>query len=145
MNYLGHPHKTAKHITTIPLQVNVEKRHALVVEGSLDQHVTFTSVQDIGGVVARAVEYEGGPFAIEWLKLKDLEAGIVKSDYLIPVNTLHATTEDEMETVNKTATIGMLISTCRGAWDVTDEWNQILPDYEFTQVEDFLAKVWKGE
>ena len=59
MNYLGHPHKTAKHITTIPLQVNVEKRHALVVEGSLDQHVTFTSVQDIGGVVARAVEYEG--------------------------------------------------------------------------------------
>lgn len=59
MDYLGHPHKIAKHITTIPLQINVEKRHALVVQGSLDRHMSFTTVQDIGGVVARAVEYEG--------------------------------------------------------------------------------------
>lgn len=59
MDYLGHPNKIAKHITTIPLQINVEKRHALVVQRSLDQHMNFTTVQDIGGVVARAVEYEG--------------------------------------------------------------------------------------
>lgn len=76
----------------------------------------------------------GEPFTIEWLKLEDLEVGVIKSNYLIPVNTLHSTTEDEMDTVNKTATIGMLVSACRGAWDVTNEWNQILPDYEFTQV-----------
>jgi hypothetical protein len=59
MNYLGHPHQTANYITTIPMQIDVEKLHALLVHGFLDQHMTFTSVQDIGGVVARAVEYTG--------------------------------------------------------------------------------------
>jgi hypothetical protein len=45
----------------------------------------------------------------------------------------------------KSVLIGTLISSAKGAWVVSDECNQLLPDYEFVQIEDFLAKVWEGK
>lgn len=59
MNYLGHPHKTSNHISTLPLLFDFENQQALAVEGSHDLTVTWTTVQDIAGVVARAVEHKG--------------------------------------------------------------------------------------
>ena len=43
----------------------------------------------------------------------------------------------------KTVLVGTLLSSAKGAWDVSDAWNQLLPDYKFTQMEDFLIKVWE--
>jgi hypothetical protein len=40
---------------------------------------------------------------------------------------------------------GILIGTAKGVYDVSDEWNQLLPDYQFVQVEDFMKKVWAGK
>ena len=40
---------------------------------------------------------------------------------------------------------GVLLSSAKGCWDVSDEWNQLMPDYEFTEIEDFLGKVWEGK
>ena len=45
----------------------------------------------------------------------------------------------------KAVLIGTLLSGAKGAWDVSDEFNGILPDYDFAQIEDFLAKVWKDK
>jgi hypothetical protein len=45
----------------------------------------------------------------------------------------------------KTVLIGTLLSCAKGAWDVSDAFNQLLPDYQFTPIEDFLAKVWDGK
>ncbi len=45
----------------------------------------------------------------------------------------------------KTVLIGMLLSSAKGAWDVSDEFNRLLPDYKFTQAEDFLTQVWEGK
>jgi hypothetical protein len=45
----------------------------------------------------------------------------------------------------KTVLIGTLLSSAKGAWDVSDAFNQLLPDYKFTQIEDFLARVWEGQ
>lgn len=45
----------------------------------------------------------------------------------------------------KSVMIGMLISTVKGAWDVSDAFNQLLPDYEFESAEEFLAGVWEGK
>lgn len=42
-------------------------------------------------------------------------------------------------------TIGILLSSTKGAWDVSDELNQLFPDYTFDKVENFLAKVWNGK
>jgi len=40
---------------------------------------------------------------------------------------------------------GMLLSISAGALKATDEWNQLLPDYQFTQAADFLAEAWRGK
>jgi hypothetical protein len=41
--------------------------------------------------------------------------------------------------------ISTLLSSAKGAWDVSDDFNRLLPDYKFTRIEDFLAKVWEGK
>lgn len=42
-------------------------------------------------------------------------------------------------------TIKILLSAARGAWDSSDEMNQLFPDFEFTQAEDFLQAVFEGK
>ncbi|CAJ2504906.1 Uu.00g123000.m01.CDS01 [Anthostomella pinea] len=174
MNYLGHPHQTSTHVATLPFAFDFEKQHATLLEGSLDDVIVWTTVQDIAGVVARAVEYEGEwpavggirgspvtmremlrlgeamgkPFTIEWLKKEDVKTeppnpkadtgGAVEID-------LRSMTPEQAQAFVKMATRGILVAVGRGAYDVTDDWNRILPDYKFTQVEDFLKKVWGGK
>jgi hypothetical protein len=45
----------------------------------------------------------------------------------------------------KQVVIGLLLSSLDGGWDVSGELNQIFPDYEFMEIEDFLSKVWNGK
>jgi len=45
----------------------------------------------------------------------------------------------------KTVLIGTLLSCAKGAWDVSDALNQLLPNYKFTQIEEFLSEVWEGK
>lgn len=59
MNFLAHPRKTSKYVSTISLQIDLQNRTALAVDGRLDAEITYTTVQDIANVVARAVDYEG--------------------------------------------------------------------------------------
>lgn len=41
--------------------------------------------------------------------------------------------------------VGTLLSCAKGAWDVGDAFNQLLPKYEFLKIEDFLSEVWEGK
>jgi hypothetical protein len=59
MDYFCHPHKTTKYVTTAVVNVDFEKRRAIVVEGTLDDETVYTSVEDIANVVTQAVDYEG--------------------------------------------------------------------------------------
>ena len=45
----------------------------------------------------------------------------------------------------KMVKIGMLLSSAKGAWDVSDELNQLFPDYRFEDIESFLTRVWTGK
>ncbi|CAG9940309.1 unnamed protein product [Clonostachys rosea f. rosea IK726] len=171
LNYLAHPHSISKHITTIPLTVNIEKRHALLEEGSLDAYMTFTTTKDIANVVARAVEYEGEwpkvggiqgnrhtlqelveigekvrgtPFTKEWLKSEDLDAGLLKTENYTRLD-LPSTPPDQIDAFSKVAAIGVLRAISRGVWDVSDEWNKIFPDYEFAKTDEILQGLWKGQ
>jgi hypothetical protein len=47
--------------------------------------------------------------------------------------------------MRKAILIGMLLGSAKGAWDVSDEMNKLLPDFEFTQWEDFLNSIWEGK
>lgn len=59
MDYLCHPYKTAKYITTTVVNVDFVKKHAIVVEGTLDDEITYTSVNDIANIVTQAIDFEG--------------------------------------------------------------------------------------
>ncbi|KAM0351706.1 hypothetical protein ACHAPU_002716 [Fusarium lateritium] len=168
MDYLCHPRKTSKYITTTVLNIDFQKKHAFVVEGTLDDEIVYTSVEDIANVVTQAVDYQGKwpvvggirgnattirqllkvgedlrgkPFEIEWLKMEDVAAGELKTDNY-PRIDLPSIPQEQVEAFSKMATIGILIAFHRGVYDVSNEWNQLLPDYKFTKAEALLKRAW---
>jgi len=38
--------------------------------------------------------------------------------------------------------VGILISAVEGAWDVSNEMNELFRDYEFEGIYEFLVRVW---
>lgn len=40
---------------------------------------------------------------------------------------------------------GMLLGISAGVLKVSNEWNRLLPDYEFTRAEEFLTEVWESK
>ncbi|CVL03168.1 hypothetical protein FPRO06_01841 [Fusarium proliferatum] len=171
MDYLCHPYKTAKYITTTVVNVDFVKKHAIVVEGTLDDEITYTSVNDIANIVTQAIDFEGEwpvvggmsgdrisirqllkigeevrgePFTIEWLKMEDLAAGELKTDNY-PRLPLPSVPQDQVEAFSKMVVIGTLTAFNRGAWTVSDEWNQVFPNYKFIKVDELLKSVWGSE
>lgn len=51
------------------------KRRALMLEGGEDYPVTFTTVQDMANIVARAIEYEGEWPIVGGIKGADISIG----------------------------------------------------------------------
>lgn len=94
-----------------------------------------------------AHETTGGPFAIDRVKLEDLEAGNLKTSWSLGKRHPCFTEDkaDQLADMLRTVLIGTLLSSAKGAWDVSDAFNQLLPGYKFTQVEDFLTEVWEGK
>lgn len=78
------------------------------------------------------------------MKLEDLEAGNLKTSWALEARH-SAVTDDQAAHFAKSILIGTLLSGANGAWAVPDGFNRILPDYKFTEMEDFLAKVWEGK
>lgn len=88
--------------------------------------------------------YTGRPFTIEKMKIEDLEAGELKASW--GLEAVHKSVSDEQaQALLKMVCIGTLLSSSKGAWDSSDEMNQIFPEYEFTPIEEFLSKVWDGK
>lgn len=78
------------------------------------------------------------------MKLEDLEAGELKTSWGLEA-VHYAVPEDQASALLKAVVIGILLSSKKGAWDSSDEMNQLFPDYEFSQAEEFLIKVWEGK
>ncbi|KFY27885.1 hypothetical protein V491_00710 [Pseudogymnoascus sp. VKM F-3775] len=170
LNYLASPYRTAEHVAPLNTMFDFEKRRAIVVEG-YDFIMTFTTAQDLAKVVTGAVDYDGEwpviggisgnrvtvsqilqigervrglPFVTNTVKLEDLEAGNLKTSWTL--ETKHpSVSEEQAADALKSVLIGALLSGAKGAWDVSDEFNRILPDYKFTQIEEFLANVWEDK
>lgn len=142
----------------------------MIVENYEDAVITFTTVSDLAAIIARAVDYEGkwpttggikgnrvtfsqivdigrkirGSIDVTKVKVEDLEAGNLKSSWGLQA-VHHAVPDDQAQALLKQVAIGFLLSCLKGAWNVSDDFNQIFPDYEFTSIEDFLTKVWEGK
>ncbi|KAF4627982.1 hypothetical protein G7Y89_g10170 [Cudoniella acicularis] len=169
LDYLASPYKTAKYVTPLDTFIDFQNRRAIVVEGYEDAFMTLTTVQDIAGIVAQAVDYDGewpkvggirgnrvtisqileigGSFTIDKVKLEDLEAGNLTASWTLGARHPSFTDDqaEQLAAMLETVLIGTLLSSAKGAWDVSNAWNQLLPDYEFTRIEEFLAKVWEGK
>lgn len=74
MNYLGYPRQTTSHITLTPFMFDLNDMRAIVNRKYLNNKLTYTAIEDIVGVVARAVEYRD-----EWPRV----GGIVGSQVTI--------------------------------------------------------------
>ncbi|KAI1261299.1 NAD(P)-binding protein [Xylariaceae sp. FL1019] len=173
LDYLAFPYRTSKHLDPLQSVWDVERRRALLVDGHEDDAVmTLTTVADNAAVVARAVDYHDGrwpttggirgnrltfaeiigigervrgrPFAVEKVKVEDLEAGELKTSWRLEA-THHAVSDEQASALLKAVSIGILLSSSKGAWDSSDELNRLFPDYEFTSAASFLAKVWDGK
>jgi hypothetical protein len=170
-NYMTHPYDSTKHITPLEVPFDFNKRRALILEGGEDNHACFVTVQDLSNVVARAVEFEGewpviggirgtemsvgqlialgekirgGPFKVDKLKFEDLKAGVWKASWTPLINHPSAP-PDQIEHFSKMVAAGLLLAIFAGAHLVSDEWNRLLPDYKFTDAEEFLTDAWKGK
>lgn len=86
----------------------------------------------------------GGAFAIDKVKVEDLEAGILKTSWMPTVGHISFDQEQAAKMI-ETAYIGILLSGTKGAWDVSEEHNQLFPDFKFTEIEKFLEEHWSGK
>ena len=85
-----------------------------------------------------------GQFGVEKVGLASLQEG--KLDATWSLSAQHPSFSgggaEELAAVLKVVLVSTLLSTAKGAWDVSDEWNKLLPDYRFAEIEDFLAMAW---
>jgi hypothetical protein len=84
----------------------------------------------------------GHPFVVDEVKLEDLEDGNLKTSWSL--ETSHSSVSgDDARIMLKAVLIGTLLSSAKGAWNVSNEFNHLFPDYKFTEIEEFLNKVWR--
>jgi hypothetical protein len=171
MNYLAGERGSTKHTPSADLTL-VDHGHLRAhVAGAdnLSKPVTYTTLQDIANIVAKAVGYEGPwpvnggisghtltlreeiaigekirgkPYHIEALDVEELKAGVVKASWLPPISS-ERPWGPANEEYGKAALRGMSLNHAAGAAAVGDEWNRIFPDYKFTKVDEFLVEAFK--
>ncbi|KAI1199446.1 hypothetical protein F5X97DRAFT_121099 [Nemania serpens] len=170
LDYLAFPYKTSKHLDPLQTVFDFENRRAIVVDGHEEAFMTLTSVADTAAVIARAVGFDGKwpavggirgnrvtisqileigtrvrarQFAVEKVRAEDLEAGELKTTWSL--EAIHkAVSDDKAQALLKMVCIGTLLSSSKGAWDSSDEMNQLFPEYKFMSIEEFLSRAWKG-
>jgi hypothetical protein len=86
----------------------------------------------------------GKPFTVDRVTVEDLEAGNLKTSWVPPFNH-PSIPKEQHEAYAKVVIIGALLGAERGAYDVSDEWNQLLPHLSLTSIENFLRAVWKDK
>jgi len=174
LNYLAAPYPAASHIRQLNTWFDFQSRRAIVLRG--EEHsakISFTTVQDLAGIVALAVDYEGewpvigglragtvsaaelialgekirpgpGPWEVITLERADVERGEIKSGW-IPQLVHPSIPKELVEVFSKAYLKESLTVGMQGGYTVSDEWNVIFPGYEFTGIEAFLRGAWEGK
>ncbi|KAF3384917.1 hypothetical protein F1880_001776 [Penicillium rolfsii] len=171
-NYFTAPFKSSDHVQQVELPWDFYHRRAIVLEGSENDRMSLTTSRDVANVVARAIEYEGEwpvvggirgselsvqeiialgekvrggrPFDIQKVTAEAFETGEWVTSWVPRINHPSIPPE-QVDVLSKVFTAGVLLAIHDKAYQVSDEWNRLLPDYEFTDIEDFLTKAWRGK
>ncbi|KAK5082505.1 hypothetical protein LTR70_008391 [Exophiala xenobiotica] len=170
LNYLAAPYQTAKYVAPLQTMFDYQGRRGIVIDEH-DPIFTFTTVEDLAAIVANAIEYDGewpviggisgnrvpiskiieigekvrgGSFIIDHVNVDDLQIGKLKMSWM-PAEGHRSFNQEQAAKIIEQAYIGILLSSTKGAWDVSNDFNQLFPDYEFTQIEAYLNDVWKGK
>ncbi|MCJ1320898.1 hypothetical protein MMC15_006239 [Xylographa vitiligo] len=171
LNYLTGPYKSSKHVHVLESPFDFNGRRALLLDGGDDNRITLTTVQDLANVVAKAIDFEGewpviggirgadistgqlialgekirgAPFEIERLKADELDSGTWNSSWMPRLDHPSIPLE-QVDMFSRIIVAGLLLAISAKAYSSSDEWNQLLPDYKFTQPEDFLSEAWRGK
>lgn len=75
----------------------------------------------------------------------ELEAGKLNTSWIPEIIHPAIPLEYRSPAVFEGAIAGVILLGINGAWAVSDEWNQRLPNFKFTKLEDFLRSVWEGK
>ncbi|CAD0022035.1 unnamed protein product, partial [Aureobasidium pullulans] len=156
LNYLTYPYKSTKHLQNTETPFDFEQCRHLVVDGS----ITFTTVEDLAHVVARAIDFgsewpvvggiSGNELSMEELvalseKIREeLKDGSWKSSWS-PKIEHPSIPADQVDQLSKFMVGSILLGVAAGEFVCSDEWNKLLPDFEFTQAEEYLTKAWKDK
>jgi hypothetical protein len=84
----------------------------------------------------------GGPFTVERLRIDDLKAGLMKIPWL-PIVDHPAIPAEQANALAEMFLAGFTLAISAGELNVSDEWNRLLPNVEFTQPQQFLTEAWK--
>ncbi|KAG9661771.1 NAD(P)-binding protein, partial [Aureobasidium melanogenum] len=171
LNYLTRPYNSAKHLWQIQTPFDFDQGRCIIAEGGNDSRITLTTVQDLAQVVARAIDYEhpwpvvggisgvemslkqmielgekirGKPFKVEELPISELEDGTWKSSWTPKIDH-PAVPPQKNDELSRLMVSEILRGISAGDFLCSDEWNKLLPDFEFTQAEEFLSGIWKGK
>lgn len=87
---------------------------------------------------------QGGKFDVQRLKYDDLVNGVWTASWSPKVE--HPSISPEhAEAAAKIMMPKILLGIKDKGFVVSDEWNKLLPEYKFTQVEEFVERAWKGK
>ncbi|KAI4610838.1 hypothetical protein J4E80_007867 [Alternaria sp. BMP 0032] len=170
MDYFAHPYPLERDLYTWPFFLDFENRRAMVLDHG-NQPIVITAIQDDCEILARALDdtrpwpkiggirgcrtsineilalgkkIRGGDWLVEYVKSEDLAKGELKASWLPLIS--HPTVTDEVrEGFSKAFVIMFFEAIRRGAWDVSDEFNQRFPEYKFMSAEEYLSRAWEGQ
>lgn len=158
-----------KYLKPLATGIDFENCRAIVInpETSPPSPFVTTSFEDVGQIVAKAIDYEGDwptvgsisgntltwndlvaigekvrgkKFAVEYVEPEDLAKNELKTSWFPKLErpTLSKGKEDE---ISKWVCCDMLLGVQAGSWSLGREWNEIFPDHKFKSAEDFLNGV----
>jgi hypothetical protein len=104
----------------------------------------FVSIITDQGSVCEVDGGTGGPIQVEKVSIENLKQKNVKTSWL-PVFEHPSIPVEERTSMAEGMVSGMLLGIHVGAFNVSDEWNRLLPDMKMERSEDFLTEFWEGK
>jgi hypothetical protein len=168
MDYFAHPHPLSPELITWPFFVDFDKRRAMVLDDG-NQPMVVTAISAISGMLACALDdpnpwpaiggmrgartsinellslgksIRGGEWQVEHVKGEDILKGELKTSW-VPIVSHPNIAGDDREGFSKEFVVMFFRGILNGSWDVSGEWNERFPEYEFKGLEEYLGKAWE--
>ncbi|KAH6697423.1 hypothetical protein F5X68DRAFT_226798 [Plectosphaerella plurivora] len=169
-NEFCHPHKSPAVFHPLQMFIDFANRHAIRV-GDGNDPFTLTTVEDLAKVIVEAIDFpgewpavggirgatvttnelielgkslRGSAFQVHDAFATDISEGHLLTEWCPTMEHSHFSKEQVQE-LSRLATTNFLKGVLNGAWDVSDEWNQLLPHLKLTDAKEYLSAVWRSK